>query len=112
MASVGWGETGGAAWVLPPPPAARALLRPQALRTRARAHRDKAPLADRAEAIRPAPSASRPLHKPAPGTCPTPPPLSCLSLWDTFPEALNQGGAPVLGSGQGAEDRARLSEVA
>ena len=29
MARVGWGETGGAAWVLPPPPDARALLCPQ-----------------------------------------------------------------------------------
>lgn len=29
MARAGWGETGGAAWVLPPTPGVRALLRPQ-----------------------------------------------------------------------------------
>ena len=29
MARVGWGGTGGTAWVLAPPPGAQALLRPQ-----------------------------------------------------------------------------------
>lgn len=31
-----------------------------------------------------------------PCTCPTPAQLSCHSVWDTFPEPLNQGGRRVL----------------
>lgn len=97
VASTGRGQTGGTAWVLP---STARDLRPSPTGEWSRPHllTGQRTSTQRPRAV---PSASRPLHPPSPCLdtsvhTPAPAQLSCLSLWDTFPAALNQDGRPLL----------------